>query len=182
MPTPLSCGHEFMNAVRIVVLSIQAYEWNWHSCLYDGSSDRPFSAEGPAPFAGTSGFVVRLSKKPQVPAKGAWPCAYSDSDGSKWLRGISTVVAARDCGKLQFTTVLSFAHGNARVKDEQAPRCYEWPCVTHTMSICRASSSGMRFVSRTNPQRSSGPKKQDSTIRPSREQSPPAIFISQGVL
>ncbi|MCU1272911.1 MAG: hypothetical protein JWO48_342 [Bryobacterales bacterium] len=36
---------------------------------------RSFVAQGHAVYAGTCGFVPRLSKKRQVPAKGAWPCA-----------------------------------------------------------------------------------------------------------
>jgi hypothetical protein len=33
-------------------------------------------AQGHAVYAGTCGFVVRLGKKPQVPAKDAWPWRY----------------------------------------------------------------------------------------------------------
>ena len=34
-----------------------------------------FVAQSHAVYAGTCGFVVRLSKKPQVPAKDVWLCA-----------------------------------------------------------------------------------------------------------
>ena len=39
-----------------------------------------FVAQGHAVCAGTCGFVVRLSKKPQIPAKGAWLCATKNLD------------------------------------------------------------------------------------------------------
>ena len=52
----------------------------------------------------------------------------------------------------------------------------------HSMSIVRASSSGMRFASQTNPQMSSGASRQDCTIRPSQKQSLPVPPAPSGDL
>jgi hypothetical protein len=41
-----------------------------------------FSGEGHAVYAGTCGFVTRLGKKPQVPAKSAWASEVREETGA----------------------------------------------------------------------------------------------------